>query len=296
MRASRIGIRHLRTCVAVADAGSFRRASEALAVVQPAITKTVKDTEEDLGFAIFERTTRSVVVTEAGASFLADARTAVALFERTVRAARRNESGTRGHVIVGYSALATSSALTRALERFQRACPDVQVEMHVLSTDTMTRRLADGTIDVGFLLDHASVARGDLTIEPLWHDPLALVAPRAALPESVRVDELADQAFVMGLRENWRSYRLLLDEALAPHGLRPRVVDEVWDVQVMFQRVADGKGVTIYPASIAESLPAQLSTIPIRDLEARATIGMAYHEAADTGLLRRFRSYFTEGR
>ncbi|WP_367180587.1 LysR family transcriptional regulator [uncultured Jannaschia sp.] len=78
MKPSRLDVRHLRYAIAVADSGGFRRAAEILNVAQPAISKSVKDAETDLGFPIFERSGTGVTVTDAGRTFLEDARLAVA--------------------------------------------------------------------------------------------------------------------------------------------------------------------------------------------------------------------------
>jgi DNA-binding transcriptional LysR family regulator len=292
MLITRIDIRHLRCCLAVADLASFRRASEVLGIAQPAVSRTIRDTEEEIGFAIFERTTRRVTVTPRGEAFLADARVTLAQFERTIRGSMKGSGGFAGHVIVGYSALANSLEITQRLERFQRANPKVQVEMHVQSTDTMVAGLRRGTIDVAFLLDHNSVEREGLQFDELWHSPLALVAPDTMGSERIHARELADMDLVLGVRENWRSYRILLDAGFRKLGIRPKVADEVWDVQVLFQRVIDGRGMTIFPASIGEHLPHRLAMVGLDGFPARATIAMAYGASADTGLLRAFRRSF----
>ena len=70
------------------------------------------------------------------------------------------------------------------------------------------------------------------------------------------------------------------------------VVDEAWDVQVIFQRVAERRGVTLFPMSMAESLPAALELARIEGLDTEATISRAWSIKADTGLLRQFRNHF----
>ena len=129
---TRLDLRHLRYALAVADAQGFRAAAEMLNIAQPAISKAVKDTEVDLGFRIFDRSGPRVIPTPEGVVFLDDARQTVAQFERTIRASRQNAAGARGHIIVGYSALATSRQISEALDAFHRSVPGVQVEMHVI--------------------------------------------------------------------------------------------------------------------------------------------------------------------
>ena len=287
---TRLDLRHLRYALAVADAQGFRAAAEMLNIAQPAISKAVKDTEVDLGFRIFDRSGPRVIPTPEGVVFLDDARQTVAQFERTIRASRQNAAGARGHIIVGYSALATSRQISEALDAFHRSIPGVQVEMHVMSTDNMLKNLKSGAIDLGFLLSHPTVGAPGIDQMPVWSSRIGVVAPAGEAP--AQVDDLAEMPFVMGLRENWRSWRALLDSACDRAGLTPMVADEAWDVQVILQRVAERRGVTLFPMSMAESLPAALELVPIAGLDAEATISMAWSIKADTGLLRQFRNHF----
>ncbi|KZY53822.1 hypothetical protein A3734_14470 [Sulfitobacter sp. HI0054] len=276
--------------MAVADAQGFRAAADMLNIAQPAISKAVKDTEVDLGFRIFDRSGPRVIPTPEGIVFLDDARQTVAQFERTIRASRQNAAGARGHIIVGYSALATSRQISEALDAFHRSVPGVQVEMHVMSTDNMLKNLKSGAIDLGFLLSHPSVGAPGIDQMPVWSSRIGVVAPAGEAHS--HVNELSEMPFVMGLRENWRSWRALLDSACDRAGLTPVVVDEAWDVQVILQRVAERRGVTLFPMSMADSLPAALELVPIAGLDAEATISMAWSIKADTGLLRQFRNHF----
>ncbi|MFG6535337.1 LysR family transcriptional regulator [Sulfitobacter sp. 1A16787] len=287
---TRLDLRHLRYALAVADAQGFRAAAEMLNIAQPAISKAVKDTEVDLGFRIFDRSGPRVIPTPEGVVFLDDARQTVAQFERTIRASRQNAAGARGHIIVGYSALATSRQISEALDAFHRSVPGVQVEMHVMSTDNMLKNLKSGAIDLGFLLSHPTVGAPGIDQKPVWSSRIGVVAPAGEAPS--HITDLSEMPFVMGLRENWRSWRALLDSACDRAGLTPVVVDEAWDVQVILQRVAERRGVTLFPLSMTDSLPAALELVPIAGLDAEATISMAWSIKADTGLLRQFRNHF----
>lgn len=290
MGPTRIGIRHLRYTIAVADAGGFRAAAEALNIAQPAISKTVQDTEKDLGFAIFLRSAGVFEITDPGRVFLDDARLTIAAFERTIRASRQNELGATGHIIVGYSALATSSHISAGLDKFHKRHPGCQVEMHVMSTDSMMRNLKTGEIDIGFLLSHDSVQDPAVTQKPIWSTQIGVVVPYTV--DAVSLDTLRHTDFVMGVRENWRSFRALLDTAFIEPGLSPSVVDEAWDVQVIFQRVADGRGLTFFPTSAAGSLPASLKILPVPGWTPHLTIAMAWTKVVDTRLLQAFRDSF----
>lgn len=287
---SRLGIKHLRYALAVADAGGFRAASDLLNIAQPAISKSVQDTEQDLGITIFQRPPKPFAVTEPGTQFLADARQAVALFERTIRATRRNSLGRHGHVIIGYSALAPSSEISEGLQLFSKVCPDVQVEMHVMSTDAITSALKSGTIDLGFVLSHTSVAKTNLDEATLWSCKIGFVAPiETDIPD---FKTACSFPFILGVRENWRSFRNLIDEACELTGFQPHVVEEPWDVQVIFQRVSQKRGLTLYPSSIRESLPASLKLLTFDEFCPQLDVAMVWDKAANTQLLHKLVASF----
>lgn len=285
-----LGVRHLRYALAVADAGGFRAAASVLSISQPAITKTVGDIESELGTSLFDRGQRGVVPTDAGRRFLEDARRTLAMFDRTVRSARRNEKGGHGHLVVGYSALATSTGISDGLRAFEALHPEVQVEMHVRSTDSMMRDLGSGGLDIGFLLEHPSVDAPGIAQRPLWSSRIGLVVPVSS--PDVGLGDLEGAPLVMGVRENWRSWRALLDDAFVQASFAPCVTEEVWDIQVIFQRIADGRGFTFHPMSAAHSLPASLRILPLPELGAGMTIAMAWSDDADTGLSCAFRAAF----
>ena len=83
-----MNLRQLEYFVAIADAGSFTRAAEALTVAQPSLSQQVKALEQELGGLLLERLPKGVRLTSAGREFLTEARTAVTHAERAARAAR----------------------------------------------------------------------------------------------------------------------------------------------------------------------------------------------------------------
>ena len=290
----RLTLRHFVYCLAVADASSFRGAADALRIAQPAISRAVKEVESELGFLIFERTTRSVRVREEAQAFLSDARQAVSMFDRTVRAAQRMPEDRKvSHLVVVYSVLAGNDAMMQALVHYQEENPHVRVEMHLLSTDDTVRAVENGSADAGFIVSGGDGGR--LASRPLWQDKLILLAPASwsqmrevtsGIP--VHADALCQTPFVLGVRENWRSYRLLLDQVFQRLALDPTVVEEVWDVHVLFRLIADGKGVTIYPESFQPGLGEQIKAVPIQGLDAALEISLVWDKAVETQLIRNF--------
>jgi len=81
-------LKHLRAAVAVADHLHFGHAAAVLGVAQPPLSQQVKALETELGVTLFERTTRAVVLTPAGETFVADSRAALSMVDSAARRAR----------------------------------------------------------------------------------------------------------------------------------------------------------------------------------------------------------------
>src|ERR1043165_9274650 len=93
-------LRHLRYFIAVAEAENVSRAALKLHVSQPALSRQVRDLEDELGFPLFERSAKSVRLPDAGRAFLDEARAVLQRADAAVNAARTIALGGRGELHV----------------------------------------------------------------------------------------------------------------------------------------------------------------------------------------------------
>src|SRR5215475_9514864 len=139
-------LRHLRYFVAVAEEENVSRAALKLNVSQPALSRQIHDLEDELGFALLERTAKSVKLTEAGCTFLEEARSVIQLSQQAVRNARAVATGEHGQLRVGYAPSLTAIILPRALRAFQAEIPKARVVLLDLSTQEMLTQVREGDL------------------------------------------------------------------------------------------------------------------------------------------------------
>src|SRR4029077_1215643 len=113
-------LRHLTYFVAIAEERSFTRAAERLWVAQPGLSTQIRRLEAELGVQLFERHSRGVDLTSAGALFLERARAQLAAAEAAGATWRDLESGVAGTVRLGLATSARSHLTPVVLERFTR--------------------------------------------------------------------------------------------------------------------------------------------------------------------------------
>lgn len=144
-------LRHLRYFVAVAEEGGFSRAARRLHVVQPTLSMQIRDLEDELGGALFERGARRTSLTTAGQAFLIEARQVLAQVERARTTARLALNGETGSVRIGVAGAAVfGGLLTSRIRVFCAAWPLVHVELRETGPERQRSAILAGELDVGY--------------------------------------------------------------------------------------------------------------------------------------------------
>ena len=177
---SRIELRHLRYFVAVAEELHFGRAALKLNLAQPPLSQQIRQLEEILGYPLFNRTSRSVKLTAAGAVYLERTRKVLQAVERDVVEMRKVAGGDLGLLHIGFVSSAMLTRLPVILRIYRESFPRVELQLHESFTAKVIEGLEDGSLDVGLLRD--ADPRESLHLEVLLTEPfVAVVSSRHAL-------------------------------------------------------------------------------------------------------------------
>lgn len=261
----RFDLRHIRGFVLLAEELHFSRAAQRAHMTQPAMSRLIRDLEEDVGVPLLIRTTRSVELTEAGKAFLDDGRAALERLERAVTNARRTASGEVGVLRIGYMDFAINGRLPEFLSAFSRYRPEIRLELSFIPTLKQQEALLAERIDIGFMIgtfDEPSMA--SYTFDDNRYVALLPITHPLSNVRSLRLADLADQPFVLGSGENWGAFRNVFFSITHRAGFTPRIVQEASSSEGIFGLVAAGAGVSVY-ASCVRNL--QRRGIVIRDLD-----------------------------
>src|SRR5258707_11388922 len=125
-----MALRHLRYFVAVGEAQNMSRAALKLHISQPALSKQLRDLEDEIGFSLLKRTAKSVRLTEAGRAFLDEARAVLQRADEAVKKARSIAAAEPSELHIGYSSVPFAEILPQTLRAFQHAMPHVHVKLH----------------------------------------------------------------------------------------------------------------------------------------------------------------------
>jgi LysR family transcriptional regulator, benzoate and cis,cis-muconate-responsive activator of ben and cat genes len=273
-----VELRHLRYFVCVAELENVSRAALKLHISQPALSRQIRDLEDEIGVLLLERTAKSVSLTEAGRVFLDEAR---AVLERADQAIRKAQAvtGADTGLHVGYSPTPTARLLPVTLRAYQLAMPKVRVRLHDLRNDENFRGLREGRLQLAFVHQpRTKSALRNLRFEALTKEHARLaVSPRHpfARRNAVSLAEAAREPFVGYNREEYRDYYRHLNAVFAQVKPKPWVVEEHDGFTGLIPAIETGRGVALVSESFIHSAGKRVKLLRLTPEPKPAIVGIA---------------------
>jgi LysR family transcriptional regulator, benzoate and cis,cis-muconate-responsive activator of ben and cat genes len=243
-----VELRHLRYFVAVAEMENVSRAAtQTLHVAQPSLSRQIRDLEEEVGVQLLERTAKSVRLTDAGRVFLEDARTLLKNADEAVRKVR----GLAGkqELRVGDWPLGSGRIMPKLLRAFQRAMPNVRVNVHDWPLEKSIAGVRDGRLQLAIVLPPLKAsALDELRFEPLITGRVCVAVSSDhpfASKRSVSLADAAREPFIGLPREDHPRYLEYLNVIFAHQKEKPHVVEEHDGWSGVFSAVSAGTGVAL---------------------------------------------------
>jgi len=268
-----VELRHLRYFVAVAEELHFGRAAQRLFMAQPPLSQQIRQLEVMIGTPLFARTSRSVLLTEAGEAFLARARRILANVTDDMAEAGRIGRGEQGRFDVAFVGSAIELGVPERIRRFRERHPAVHLRLHEGNTAQITGWLLKGEMDLGVVRD--AEPHPDLTATAFAREPFLAILPADhphAGDGALDAVALSQDPFVFfprpaGELAYQRNLRPCLDA-----GFTPRIVQEASTWTTVAHLVAAGLGVTIAPASVAAVAPRSVRVLPLTGTDATTEV------------------------
>lgn len=249
-------LRHIRYFLAVADHGNFTRAAEALHVSQPTLSQQIRQLEESLGVPLFDRSGRTVRLTDAGTAWQQHAQRALQEIAAGTRAIHDVQALTRGTLRLALTPTFTSWLLGPCIGLFNERYPGITLDIREMPQGQMEALLCADELDVGIAFDQ--VGAPEIDVEILLVEVLALVVGTAH-PHANRQEPLPLQDFKntpLVLFNDTVATRHFIDRYCQQHGVRATVAVEVNSIGAMLEIVRRGRLATILPEAIARDNPA----------------------------------------
>lgn len=244
-------LRQLRYFITLANELSFTKAAQLLYISQPPLSYQIAQLEDELGTRLFERTSRTVSLTESGKALMPHAK---AILDRTEEARshlKRVAGGLCGRVQIGLAGSHFLGPFPKFITQWRQERADVEVLLHEMQPTDHMHALKDGRLDLS--LSRQEVSGDGMRTSLLWKDPVVAALPlghRLAGREKIRLKELEADEFVF-LRLESSPFATRSHQACVRAGFAPRIVQQVVEIPAALNLVAAGLGVALVPASLA---------------------------------------------
>jgi DNA-binding transcriptional LysR family regulator len=247
-----MNLQQLRYVAALAEAGSFTKAADEMFIVQSALSQQIRKLEDELGVALFERTTRSVALTGAGEALLPLVRQVLAGVDQIKINAQAISGTVGGRLTVGMMEVPSESLdVATLMAMFHSRYPAVSVTLRSGGSDSLIEAIRDRKLDVAIVGSNVTAA-GSLTCIELFREPLVavvLAGGQLAAKTTVALSDLAQLPFI----DFPPGYGLRRETDRGFTGVPRRVVFEVTRVDEVIQFVRRELGVALLPLSVATS-------------------------------------------
>ncbi|AOJ11910.1 LysR family transcriptional regulator [Burkholderia mayonis] len=258
-----MNIRQLRYFVEVVHRNGFGRATEALHVTQPAISRGIKELEDELGHRLLIREPRSVRPTDEGVILLRHARLILQQVNNLRGELRDASAAMTGTLRVGLPPIVGSTFFAEVITAFRARCPDVDLQIVELGTNQLENALREGLVEVAAAM--LPLDEKGFEIQRFAADRLMLVVDHKhglARKREMRVADLAAELLVM-FTEDFR-VNDLIRSACGVHGFTPRIAGRSSHLDLVIAMVRSGMGATILPHTLWNKIASpELVAIPL---------------------------------
>ena len=263
---------HMRSLLAVVEAGAITDAADRLGVTQPALSRRIRQFEDHLGVSLLNRGRKGVSLTSAGEIVAAEARVLVERYDHLrgqVAAHQRLEGGT---VRIGGGATAVSFVLPPAIAEFQSAHPDVRFQVKEAGSQEVERDVLSGRLELGLVTLPGTTQ--DVETHPLVQDRIVPICgpdhPLAAR-RSLGVPALAGLGLV-GF-EAGSAIRHIIDSALRAAGVEMNVVMELRSIPAIVRMVAT-TGSLAFVSHMGVAAESSVRVLRVRGLDIRRELAV----------------------
>jgi LysR family hca operon transcriptional activator len=285
---------HLRYFVAIAETGSLTVAAEKkLYTSQPSLSRQIKDLEDQVGTPLLSRSSRGVVLTDAGKAFLDHARLALNQVDAAVEAARRAAQPAKQRFSMGFLTGQEMTWLPEAMRVLRADLPNIDVTVSSDYSPDLGEAVARGRLDVAFMRAEPDF---DLAYRRVSKERLVALMPSdhpLTARTFVRAKDLIGQPFI-AMANKARVLRSVIDQYLEHEGVAITPAQLVDNPAMVMSLVASTRGIALIPSYVEPLMPWSVVSRPLADNAPTIDLVVGYSESNQSPILQLFLSHLDE--
>ncbi|MEM1157521.1 MAG: LysR substrate-binding domain-containing protein [Verrucomicrobiota bacterium] len=251
-----VELRHLNYFVMTAEEGSVNRASKRLFVSQPAVSRQIRDLEDELGVLLFFREPTGLSLTPAGEIALLHARDILMKAEGLQTTLQTFASSHARHRLkVGYLPTALPGFLATGMRRFKQQVTGVELQISEMSPVEQEQALRNGEIDLGLIGDPEDHLRREFQVEHILKTEMAMLVPEdhpLATRKTVSLAAFGNDHFATLSEKKFPGRSAMMQKFFAKAGIAPEIVCAAEGLSELLGLIGAGDLVALAPADLKQ--------------------------------------------
>ena len=260
----------IKNFLATAEVLNFHKASRTMYIAQPALSRQIKNLEEEVGAELFDRTKKQIKLTAAGVFFRNEMRRILENLEQAKKRTGQIHRGEAGEINIGHVSSAMQSVLPPFLKKITLSYPDLKIGFLENTNRLIFSKIINRELDFGIVPN--AVAPDVLEEVTLYKENFVVVMPRNLkidIKKKTGIRALANVDWILPAREDGHGYNEILYRLFQRNGFTPRVVFQSPNASTNLRLVSEGLGVTIIGKSAIKNVRLNIKHFELTELPSK---------------------------
>ncbi len=273
-----MNIQLLKNILVLADKLNFTKAAKELNIVQPALSRQIKQVEGQIGAVIFKRDKRNVELTPAGLYFITEAKKLVTQTERMIKQTAHIHNGDVGEIRIGFTHSIMQTILPDILKTVNQQMPGIKTVLREMNNRDQYLALQQNELDIGFATN--PMVPFNLNSKVLHIDNFVILLP---IDHPINKKNYTDfsvfskEEFIFPSVSDGPNYVHILESICIDAGFNPKVVHETDSASTGFRLVEAGLGIAIEPVSSLHGHEFPIKNIELPNIKQKAKLTMIWN-------------------
>lgn len=266
-------IQQIKNFLSLCDTLNYRVAAEQINIVQPALSRQIQLLENEIGALLFNRSKRSVTLTEAGVFFQREANRILHDLNKTIARTAQLHNGEAGEIKVTHSSSAMNSVVPSFLVRVKDKWPLLKTTVQEVSNFQQIELMLERKTDIGIAPN--ITLPPEMNSKVLYKENFVLILPDKHPLSKKRLTDLAvlkNETFILPQLSTGTGYVETILQICQDHGFKPKVAHESANAAGVLRLVEAGLGISIEPISAVRGTNMDIKLIELKTLPQKAVM------------------------
>ena len=260
-------IQQLKNFLILCETLNFRKAAEQINIVQPSLSRQIQLLENEMGALLFNRTKRTVTLTEAGLFFQKEANRILQDLSKTISRTAQMHNGEAGEIKITHASSAMNTVVPSFLVKVKRRWPDLKTIVQEASNFQQIEMMLSRKTDIGIAPN--ILVPPEVNSKILYRENFVLILPKnhpLAKKKLTDLSVLKNETFILPQLSTGVGYVEAILQICQAYGFKPKVEHESAHSIGVLRLVEAGLGISIEPISSVRGASMNITLVELKSL------------------------------